>query len=319
MSAYKKLNKQDTYITTYNAHKKWEIKGSYLPMYGIKVYAVKNSLIDSLKQLYFPEYRNTQDTSRNLHTLLQAYDTYNQTTLTLSGSKQFTGEGVVISIPQELYGNNIHNDQSVKLEYTPTPSTEFNYVKLRYWEEGYTPTTPTEFNYVKLGYWEEGYTPFTETYAPIVDDGEGNLYFEGSTPRHYIGYINYSHGIIYISDNTYRNTPITKITFKSNQPVYTYNINCRIRDFEYNYTTNPTIYLKAIQKTYDNNGDMYEESGSVYLGEMQSNITGSTFSPYVTTVGLYNDANQLIAVGKVSRPLPKSLETETTIIIKLDI
>lgn len=299
MSAYKKLNKQDTYITTYNAHKKWEIKGSDLPMYGIKVYTVKNSLINSLKQLYFPEYRNTQDTSRNLHTLLQAYDTYDQTTLTLLGSKQFTGEGVVISIPQELYGNNIHNDQSVKLEYTPT--------------------TPTEFNYVELGYWEEGYTPSTETYAPIVDDGEGNLYFEGSTPRHYIGYINYSHGIIYISDNTYRNTPITKITFKSNQPVYTYNINCRIRDFEYSYTTNPTIYLKAIQKTYDNNGDVYEESGSVYLGEMQSNITGSTFSPYITTVGLYNDANQLIAVGKVSRPLPKSLETETTIVVKLDI
>jgi hypothetical protein len=46
--------------------------------------------------------------------------------------------------------------------------------------------------------------------------------------------------------------------------------------------------------------------------------TGSYFSPYVTTVGLYNESYQLIAVGKLSQPIPISLYTDTTFIINFD-
>ena len=46
--------------------------------------------------------------------------------------------------------------------------------------------------------------------------------------------------------------------------------------------------------------------------------TGSYFSPYVTTIGLYNEANQLVVVGKLSRPLPISLQTDTTFVINFD-
>ena len=47
-------------------------------------------------------------------------------------------------------------------------------------------------------------------------------------------------------------------------------------------------------------------------------ITGSEFSPYVTTVGLYNANHDLIVVGKFPRPLPISLNTDTTYIINFD-
>ena len=47
-------------------------------------------------------------------------------------------------------------------------------------------------------------------------------------------------------------------------------------------------------------------------------ITGSYFSPYVTTVGLYNEAAQLVCVGKLPRPLPISLYTDTTFMINFD-
>ena len=47
-------------------------------------------------------------------------------------------------------------------------------------------------------------------------------------------------------------------------------------------------------------------------------ITGSYFSPYVTTVGLYNESNDLVCVGKLSRPLPISLYTDTTFMINFD-
>ena len=46
--------------------------------------------------------------------------------------------------------------------------------------------------------------------------------------------------------------------------------------------------------------------------------TGSYFSPYVTTVGLYNASNELVVVGKFPRPLPISLQTDTTYIINFD-
>ena len=47
-------------------------------------------------------------------------------------------------------------------------------------------------------------------------------------------------------------------------------------------------------------------------------VTGSYFSPYVTTVGLYNENNELVVVGKFPRPLPISLTTDTTYIINFD-
>jgi hypothetical protein len=63
-------------------------------------------------------------------------------------------------------------------------------------------------------------------------------------------------------------------------------------------------------------------SGSRFVrqsGVLAANVTGSDFQPYITAVGLYNEANELIAVGKMSQPLPKSAQTEMTIQIKLDI
>jgi hypothetical protein len=46
--------------------------------------------------------------------------------------------------------------------------------------------------------------------------------------------------------------------------------------------------------------------------------TGSIFSPYVTQIGLYNEANQLVVVGKLSNALPISLYTDTTFVINFD-
>jgi len=46
--------------------------------------------------------------------------------------------------------------------------------------------------------------------------------------------------------------------------------------------------------------------------------TGSYFSPYVTQIGLYNKANQLVVVGKLSNALPISLYTDTTFVINFD-
>ena len=46
--------------------------------------------------------------------------------------------------------------------------------------------------------------------------------------------------------------------------------------------------------------------------------TGSDFSPYVTTIGLYNGSYQLVAVGKLAQPIPISLYTDTTFVVNFD-
>ena len=52
--------------------------------------------------------------------------------------------------------------------------------------------------------------------------------------------------------------------------------------------------------------------------KLSNNVTGSYFSPYVTTVGLYDEAQNLLAVGKLAQPLPTSPTTDTTILINID-
>ena len=46
--------------------------------------------------------------------------------------------------------------------------------------------------------------------------------------------------------------------------------------------------------------------------------TGSYFSPYVTTIGMYNEQYELLAVGKLAQPLPTSQTTDTTILVNID-
>ena len=53
-------------------------------------------------------------------------------------------------------------------------------------------------------------------------------------------------------------------------------------------------------------------------GTPYSFVTGSYFSPYVTTVGLYDEYQNLLAVGKLAQPSPTSATTDTTILINID-
>jgi len=54
-------------------------------------------------------------------------------------------------------------------------------------------------------------------------------------------------------------------------------------------------------------------------GQLQDNVKDSNFTPFVTTIGLYNDANELIAVAKTGRPIPKTKNTDMTFVVKLDL
>ena len=47
--------------------------------------------------------------------------------------------------------------------------------------------------------------------------------------------------------------------------------------------------------------------------------THSFFAPYVTTIGLYNDHGDLLAVAKTSRPVRNDPEIALSFIVRFDI
>ena len=73
----------------------------------------------------------------------------------------------------------------------------------------------------------------------------------------------------------------------------------RARNSEFNYSANPSFI-----------------SGST--GEVVFNQFINNPQVYVTTVGMYNDANECVAVAKLSRPLLKDFTKESLIRVKLD-
>jgi|TARA_B110000211_G_scaffold228759_1_gene285511 hypothetical protein len=73
----------------------------------------------------------------------------------------------------------------------------------------------------------------------------------------------------------------------------------RARNSEFNYSENPS-YI----------------SGST--GEVIYNYFINNPQTYITTVGMYNDSNELIAVAKLSKPLNKDFTKEALIRVKLD-
>ena len=73
----------------------------------------------------------------------------------------------------------------------------------------------------------------------------------------------------------------------------------RPRSSEFNYSENPS-YISG------STGEVIFES---FINNPQS---------YITTVGLYNDTNDLLAVAKLSRPLKKDFTKEALVRVKLD-
>jgi hypothetical protein len=72
----------------------------------------------------------------------------------------------------------------------------------------------------------------------------------------------------------------------------------RVKNSDFNYTTNPSVI--------DANGNLLYNT---LINNPQT---------YITTVGMYNDNSELLAVAKLSRPLVKDFTKEALIRIKLD-
>jgi hypothetical protein len=103
---------------------------------------------------------------------------------------------------------------------------------------------------------------------------------------------------LYNSISTGSAGPSGSFQLQSSETVSSRYFFTRVKNGEFNYTTNPSII--------DDNGNLLY---TTLINNPQS---------YVTTVGMYNDNNELLAVAKLSKPLTKDFTKEALIRIKLD-
>ena len=90
----------------------------------------------------------------------------------------------------------------------------------------------------------------------------------------------------------------SNFSLRSEETITSNYVFVRVRNGEFNYSTNPSNI-----------------TGS---GDLRNSVMINTPQSYMTTVGLYNDNNDLLGVAKLSKPLVKDFTKEALIRIKLD-
>jgi hypothetical protein len=183
-------------------------------------------------------------------------------------------------------------------------------------------------------YLKPGTVSISSASLNLYDDGLGNLLSASLK----VGDIIYEHGVIIITStgivgslsgygfvnygtaiydsalaNTIYNSLIT-CSFESTVTIYETQYKCTIRENEFNFSNNPSL-TSGSTAISNGSGSLFPQPGS---GQLNDNVTGSYFSPYITTVGLYNNNKELIAVAKLAQPLPVSSVTDTSILINFD-
>ena len=84
--------------------------------------------------------------------------------------------------------------------------------------------------------------------------------------------------------------------------IYENEYQCTVDEYEFNDTLNISARKVRTQDSH----------------ELANFTTSSLFQPYATTVGLYNEQNELLVVGKLGQPVRISNEIDTTFVLRWD-
>ena len=324
MSIFKPFSPADLIVTPFEVDKTFTFKGNELTgsNVGIERYIGKNLqdslwvsgsnttgqvsilnqqlIYDSIKQLYYTNYLNSSSGSS------ASTASFESTTFV----PDFTTAATLGVLTGEQNTTNNYNYLSSTININRTFPTESNS------EIGAISIPSNLFGeYVKPGSFS-----LTSVSGSIIDDTEGNLLFSSSiysVSNRHVGNIIYEHGMAIIISESFNpysssfnsfidNTNIT-CSFKSNITLYEAQYKCTSRPNEFLFSQNPSIISGSNSCPENITSTLYNFA------------TGSYFTPYVTTVGLYNNDKELVAVGKLAQPLDMSDTTDTTILINLDL
>jgi hypothetical protein len=120
----------------------------------------------------------------------------------------------------------------------------------------------------------------------------------------HVGNVFEKQGIVVISSPHYKyrlvtTTPYTA-SYRSTITTYEYETLVRVGASDFNMSLNPTLVQDNAQ-------------------DYKTFVSSSNFGPYITTIGLYNDAGQLLAVGKLAQPIQKRTDVDLNVVIRFDL
>ena len=313
MAAYKQFNSQDIIISPLEVTKGFNFRGDALTASNVNIdryLGNKSNITDSTG------YNNSVSQSAIYYSTQQLY--YSNYISSSNGEVQLV------------------NTQSINPDGTITGSggsnAFYNYPQTDLNPYKYWPTSSAEY----IGVMSIPKAMFGDYILPTsiiietdsgsyFDDGEGRLKLNtpliSPSSSIYVGNVVYEHGMVIFTGGTrnentgssgtgvVENSDIENfvtssnitMSFSSSFTIYESQYKCTIGENNFNYSLNPTVI-----------------SGSSNDGTVYDYVTSSFFSPYVTTVGLYNNNFELMAVGKLAQPLPTSRTTDTTILINID-
>ena len=125
-------------------------------------------------------------------------------------------------------------------------------------------------------------------------------------------------------------TSVTSVKYKTKVLGTAINVFCKCQPDEMNFSTNFTSALTgtvssdttgggAIQQAYNNLWTKSQLTGSTDRFTYAPSMTGAGAGPFITTVGLYNNNSDLMAVAKLARPLKKPTDLPITFKVQIDI
>lgn len=313
MSVFKRINKSDIYQDNIVSNKQWtftytsSLYDEYIQCYsGIctaslfvsgTAVGVQQLEYTKINQLFYHQYANLdlpypQDRINSLYYIsasdyrnTSSYFNYNENPLFENYFPKNDGQTIKsVYIDKDIYGNQVLPRSFVisSSDYYIVDDGYGNLLDYKYALSGAL--------YVSGGYWDYNYV---EEYATGSGIPVGNIF--------------YAFGLSIITSPFYQNmfpmpsTGSVVYSFKNEWNTYENYIYCKIKAENFNLSYNPTLL----------------KSGSAD-GTVLDFATGSSFSPYITGVGLYNDNNELLAVAKMGQSIYVSPELDTSIIIKYD-
>jgi len=142
----------------------------------------------------------------------------------------------------------------------------------------------------------------------IYDNGRGGLY-SGSLTGTLVGNIFYQEGLAVLTKDDLSNFGSDsstnfkwKVDLKGVHRIPIKIFNCRAPAGELNCSTNPTFYQEPTTGDYKN----------------EKEIVMNPKNTYITTVGLYNENFELVAMAKLAQPIKKTIQDNINIRLKID-
>jgi len=232
-------------------------------------------------------------------------------------TRQLKDTATLISVPQKFYGEYIQPG-SVTVTDDSTSST---------------------FVFKDDSYGNLYDVAYSSSYANRVPDSN----YSGSL----VGNIFYNDGIIVITETgsyssvaTSNGTDGFNLKFNSTQTIYEREYVCVVGESEFQHTTNKSLkvgrsgsFTMGSFVTSSLRGTRHDRfpynlvgysTGSINLNgykigtELIDVATNPDFATYVTEIGLYNDNNELLALGKLAKPIKNDKELALTFVVRFD-